>query len=297
MENEFIMRKAFKYFILTSLVFSTTCISYTYAQEISNANEEDCAVTLRKSQKLYEDGLIEQVPINILSCLENGGFTNEDKSSAIRLMIYAYLFDDKKVKAEEYMIKLLKLDPELQINEAVDPQEFIQLYNSFRTSPTYSFNFSIGSNLTFVSLMTQYGVHDVNNQQPLYSTELGFNVGVGVNRNLFKNAAISLDFIYTQFKTQYTAVQLDIFNVSYQEDLAFVTAPLSFKYSLNNRKSPLFPHFRIGGTVGYLFDSESELTREYIDGSKVPVEGPKVSLLDSRKSTCFLGNGRCWNKL
>jgi len=276
-----------KHYLLIALMLGISLYSYTQVSV-----KEDCAVTLKKCQKLYEEGLIELIPDLLIPCFNSNSFTNKNKISALRLIVKTYLFDDKKDKAEEYMIKLLKIDPETQINEAVDPQELIQLFESFRTDPIYSLNINIGSNLTFLKVLEDYGIHDIDQKEANYKPVLSFNIGGGINRNLFDNAAISIDINFSQLSINYKESQWDFSELEYNENLNFFTLPISFYYALKKRNSPIYPHFKIGINTGYLATSKAVLTRFYNDKSLPTVEGPEVKRID-RSNNIF--HRKQWN--
>ena len=98
--NSFIMSilLSLKIVILVFLLIFTQ-VKFLYAQE-------DCALSLIKAQKLFDEGVIEEVPGTLAPCL-NSGFSKEEKVSAYKLLVLTFLFEDRLNDAQNAMLKLL----------------------------------------------------------------------------------------------------------------------------------------------------------------------------------------------
>ena len=75
-----------KYLVLLMLVIGTNGV-------IAQEEEEGCALTLIEAQKLYDDGLIEQIEKTLQPCIDKG-FTADETEQAFRLIILASLYSD-----------------------------------------------------------------------------------------------------------------------------------------------------------------------------------------------------------
>ena len=94
------MLKEIKYIaIIISIIVSCS----GYAQD----EENNCFLSLKEAEKLYDQGKLELVYPTLSNCL-NDGFTKEEKVQAYRLLVLTYLFDDKTQKAEQNMEFLLE---------------------------------------------------------------------------------------------------------------------------------------------------------------------------------------------
>ena len=62
------------------------------------------------------------------------------------------------------MLALLRTDTEFKVNDAVDPAEFVALYNTFRTYPIYRIGGKLGGVAAGPSVMTSdYSDDGTNN--------------------------------------------------------------------------------------------------------------------------------------
>ena len=113
--------------------------SYTFAQVTS------CAQTLRLAQSTYEQGRLHEIPIILESCLKSGGFNQQEKVQAYKILTNAYIYLEEPEQADQMMLNLLNTDHYFEVNEAVDPAEFVALYKTFRTTPIYRFGGKLGS--------------------------------------------------------------------------------------------------------------------------------------------------------
>ena len=112
--------------ILIYLIITSFFIPLSFAQD-------DCSVLLRRAQKYYDDGVIEEVPALLTSCLEDG-FTKEEKVDAYKLLILCSIYEDNIDQADDQMLAFLKANPEYEINQSVDAAEFIHFFKSYKTS-------------------------------------------------------------------------------------------------------------------------------------------------------------------
>lgn len=247
--------------------------------------QEDCAIALRNGQKFYEEGLLEKVPPLLAPCI-NSGFNKEEKVQAYRLLILTYLFDDKMVEAEVYMEKLLKQEPEYQINDVIDPIEFIQLYESYRTLPIYSLGIFGGVNKTLGMQTEAYGINNVENKKATYSPK-GMGVQFGIKANFFvmKNLEFNVNAQYINQKFEYKNALYDFTELTSNESQTLISLPLSFTYDIMTGKYT--PYIRLGGSMAYLLNSNTNLVRTYTDGSHTDVAGPSISLTSQRQRWNF----------
>ena len=54
---------------------------------------QECGTKIQDAQKLYEQGLIEEIPQMLAPCMQDG-FTNVQVIEVYKLIILFYLFDD-----------------------------------------------------------------------------------------------------------------------------------------------------------------------------------------------------------
>jgi hypothetical protein len=157
---------------------------------------------LNEAQKLYENGKIEQIPSLLNNCIESG-FNRENRIQAFRLLTLVYLFEDNSVKAEKTLLSLLKIDPEYKVNQAIDPVEFIRLYNSFNTAPLFSLGILGGPSMTVPHLIEPVSPNGFDEANPQYSSS-GISVSVGLKAiyhiNSIWDLSIEPSFSYLSFQ-------------------------------------------------------------------------------------------------
>jgi hypothetical protein len=181
---------------MLKLKFILVCLSAFIALHgISQTSEnEGCVLVLKEAEGLYEQGKLELIPMILKECLENG-FNKEEKVKAYRLLTLTYIFDDNTEMADQTMELMLKLSPEHKINQAIDPVEFIYLYNSFRTSPVASFGISGGANISMGRLLETYSL-DNSTSNTTYFSQAGFQGGIHGNYFITKKLCVNVEALY-----------------------------------------------------------------------------------------------------
>ncbi|NOT73831.1 MAG: PorT family protein [Cyclobacteriaceae bacterium] len=131
------------------------------------AQNINCSQVLRLARSQYEQGRLHEMPALMEGCLNDKsgkGFTKEERREAYRLLTLAYIYLEEPEKADESMLALLNTDHFFQINNSLDPAEFIALYNKFRHDPVYWLSLKFGVNVTQPSVSGNYyvGSHAAN---------------------------------------------------------------------------------------------------------------------------------------
>lgn len=168
------------------ILFAALLTVKSYAQS-------DCIVNLNEAERLYSQGQIEKIPSLLNGCIESG-FSKENKINALRLLTLVYLFEDNQVKAEKTLLRLLKTDPEFKINRAIDPLEFINLYNSYNTAPVFSLGLSSGINNTFPRLLETFSHNSFKDANPKYTSN-GIGVNLGFSTTYHINSKMDMSFV------------------------------------------------------------------------------------------------------
>lgn len=227
-----------------------------------------CTQTLREARTVYDEGRLQELEPLLSSCLENG-FTREEKVEAYRLLILSYIYLDEPDKADETMLKLLKTEPLYTVNRAVDPEELINLYNSFRTWPILRAGIRLGANATIPNVIAANGVSNYNNggSRGEYEYLIGFSGVLQAEILLSSKLSVSTEFVFSNMVFDYDNEQLIV-----NPDGSIVTQNMlierqswgqlhvmgSYTFTLNK----LNPYISLGGAVGYNFYTESTNERE-----------------------------------
>ncbi len=275
------MLKNNKYKVLLIALLILLSNEYSFAQE----EEKACSVVLKQAEAMYDGGKIESVPIILQKCIEHG-FSKELKLRAYKLIITSYLFDDKKEKAKEYMLKFLKLNPEYELNRAIESTEFIQLYDLYRTLPIYSVGFIGGGNLSNTSITESYGVHNISNTDiNLRPNGFGYHFGISINKYITKKIEINIQpmIVYNTFS--YTDSIFDFTYVEIDEDQIRFDIPISITYEFGKKR--VRPYIRAGFSAGYIISSYSKANRIYSNNAHPNISGTDIDLLNCRRSFNF----------
>jgi hypothetical protein len=179
------------------------------------------------------------------------------------------------------MLKLLKLEPEYEINQAVDPSEFIGLFDNYRTLPVYSLGVFGGLNYSNINVTELYGVHNISNAAYEYnSSGMGYQLGARLNRFLVKGLEFCLEFSLAQSNYEYIDSAMSFSFVSFDEKQTRLDLPLSFTYQFEINK--IEPYIRLGFSNSYLLNAFGTAMRKYTDDSHRDITGSDIGLSDFR---------------
>lgn len=162
------------------LLFFSTLAVFAQVEEKS-----DCVIKLEQAQTKYNQGRIQDVEPLISQCIESGEFNKADQSQALKLLTLSYIFLKEIELAESTMLRLLETNHEFQINEAVDPSEFINLYNKYRTDPVISIGILGGVAIGLPIIKQLNSATDINEApRQKYTPQIGFRVGLNTEYKL-----------------------------------------------------------------------------------------------------------------
>lgn len=222
-----------------------------------NANGQICEQKLREAQLTYEKGRIDEVPALLKGCLESG-FTKEQQIAAYKLLVLNYLYYNEKSKAEEAMTFFLKLNPEYKVQEGIDPPEFINLYNTFRTTPVFLYSPRAGVNVPYIQETMRYSVDNDNIYNGSYSSSVGYQAGM-VLEIPFKVISIEPGIFYTVTKYSFSDKLLNYAKINYNETQATINVPVVVRYKFG--KGRVRPFIGAGGGFRYLLSANASIIR------------------------------------
>jgi outer membrane protein with beta-barrel domain len=190
----------FVLFIFISL-FSSALIAQEAVQEVEE--KSDCVIKLEQAQAKFDQGRIQDVEPLIAKCLEGKEFNKAEKTQALKLLTLTYLFLEEPELAEANMLRLLETSHEFTVNQAIDPSEFINLYNKYRTEPLYSIGLLVGG-VAATPIVTQLNsTRDLNNNvRQKYTPLVGIRVGANGEYKLFDKVYVNAGLNLTTIKFQ-----------------------------------------------------------------------------------------------
>lgn len=260
-------------FILSLLV----AVKPTYGQK-------NCPQTLKKAQDTYEEGRISEVPDLLDECLKSkDGFTKAEKIDAYKLLTLTWLYFNEKTKAEESMHHFLVLNPEYEINEAIDPTEFINLYNSFRTTPVLIYGIKLGFNGQDINVIRNFSVDNSSISRGKYKSPIGLQIGLTFEIPLKKRLSLLTELNLTKKTYQYNDEILGFAKVQFIEKQTLLELPLMLHFNFNKNQKKFRPYINAGGTFSYLVGDRAEVTRkDDRDGTQLDVPGPEIKIASLR---------------
>ena len=217
----------------------------------SSFSQNFCTQTLKQAQEAFDEGRISAVPGILEQCLKNG-FNKEEKATAYRLLALTYVYLDEPVKADEAMLMLLKFKPEYKINPSVDPSEFINLYNGFRTDPIYRLGVKGGANFMIIDLVKMNSTNGDIAEEIRIKSNVGFQLGVASEIPWKNNLEICPELLFTtkELKFDYESAGQ---RSNYKERVNQVSLPVLLKYSIG--KKNYIPTVNAGIEVNYLISA------------------------------------------
>jgi len=250
---------------------------------ISFSQQEDCIFKLQEAEKLYTQGLIEEIPQLLEPCIKKG-LSKEDKLQAFKLVILSYLFDDNQQEAEREILNYIKQYPEYEIIPT-DATEFVYLFESYNPVPVYSFGGSFGSNTSLMSLLEPFDTENLDDYTGDYTPSgMGLQGGLFIDRYLHKNWRLSVELFYSQNKFKYNDLLYGFAQINYIETHTAIHLPLTVTYSFKTEKK-WNPYLRAGFGTSLLLDAKSTMTRDYVETGSLQFAKIKGSDIDIKNNT------------
>ena len=202
------------------------------AQETSS-----CAEKLKNAQTLFEKGQVEQVPSMLSQCLKSG-FTRKESLLAYKLIIQAYLFEDKQETADSAMMAFLKTNPEYQISPT-DHSSFVHLYSNFKVKAIVQISLNLGVNLPFVSLVTTDPAPGYPVKGNYSSSGFNYSASIEAKFEINKKMEINIEPGYSQiaftnvvpfYNTSYYKSRI----ITYTENQKRIEIPVSLTYNFRS---------------------------------------------------------------
>jgi len=234
------------------------------------AQEERCTQNLEDAQLRYDEGRIQDVEGLLESCMDT--YDKAQKVLALRLIILSAIFQKQEEHADDLMLELLQTNHEFVPDDALDPTEFINLYNTYRTKPIFNIGFHAGLNLTFNDVRA---LHTVGQQgwKKEYSIINGFTVGLLYEWEFKPRWILYPELQYVQKKYTLSEEYMGILSNDLiakgdiNETYIWAELPVSVQYVFRDNKQ-FKPYVFLGGTLGYLLSSQypgDNNTREISD--------------------------------
>ena len=236
----------------------------TYAQ--------DCAEVLQDAQSKYDEGKIHEIPQMLANCLTGTTFTKEERVIAQRLLTLCYLQLNEPELADKSMLGLLNTNPEFQINEAVDPVEFINLYNTFRTDPVMRVGIRGGVSGSIPFIYSKANSESNKDFSGRGYPDMGFQAGPSVEFDLTDKIILNGELFYNQYVYQ-NKINSDYIKRSFEKlTFSYLSIHALAHYNLIN-KNLFGKRFTLHGTLGLSNEIMLDMTSELLEASVITRTG------------------------
>jgi hypothetical protein len=211
-----------------------------YSQETGS-----CAEKLKNAQSLFLKGQVEQVPSMISECMKSG-FTREESLSAYKLLIQAYLLEEKLDLADSTMLAFLKTNPEYEISPT-DHSSFVHLFNNFKVKPVLKVSVHMGTSVPFLTgVGTPNSIASESGVNKYTSKLINLYASLELKYELVKKLELNVEAGYSQMAFTNTEQFLGIGTTTYTETQKRIEIPVSLTYSFKS-----FGKFTPYGRLGF----------------------------------------------
>ncbi len=240
------------------------------------AQATNCAQTLRLAQSVYDQGRLHELEDIINKGLSGGDCDTQSTVSLYKLLTLAYIYLEEPQKADDSMLKLLQTDHYFEINEAVDPAEFVALYNTFRTHEIYRVGAKLGVNASQPNVVNSVSAVELApGSEYRYGIAILFGGAIDVPLN--DKMTLHGELLYLQRKFElYLKVERGVdpsgnpITNEFQgfEKENWLSLPLSFEYKFVEKKYN--PYVMGGISIDYLLGAELSSLRTRDEAASIP---------------------------
>lgn len=220
--------------------------------------QNTCTDQLRIAQRRFDDGLLDEIPQLLASCMKEG-FTDEEKTNAYKLLIQTYLFNEQPEKADEVMLQFLREFPDYSI-ASNDPKEFINLHRTYRTDPIFKIEGKIGGTFCAPLVLEPNGVGNIESTTAKYKPLIGLVAELNYIDVFFKDFDYSIGASFTFSRLSYSIKPFDFSTLTGTYSNMYVGVPLAIRYNFKYKGINLF--VKAGIEPMYLVSSSINLTRK-----------------------------------
>lgn len=229
------------------------------------------AQTLRLARATYEQGRLHEIP----SQLNEGvlaAMNKQEKVEAYKILCLSYIYLEESGKADESMLNILRTDPYFEINEAVDPAEFVALYYTFRRNPIYRIGAKLGGNFSRPNVSESVSAVELD-KDSRYKPSFGLQFGVAAEFPIFEKLTLHGELLYLQHRYQIsekvTRVEMEtgetlVNEFTGIESQNWISLPISIEYAYLNTNSKFHKKFRPYVAGGFVL--------EYLTGAKITAD-------------------------
>ena len=234
-----------KFIFFNFLIFSGSIVS---------GQNTNCSEVLIKAQDTYKEGRINEIADMLQPCLETG-LSKQEKIEAYRLLSLTYLYFNEREQAQNAMTNLLKNDPEYKLRQS-DPTEFVNLYNSFRTTPIFLIGAKLGINGLDIDVKKNFSLDNSAAKRGKYESGIGIQGGLLVQFPLAKKISLLTELLYSINSYTYTDHLFGYASLEFPEKQVYLGLPVLLNYNFG-KSQKWIPYLNLGGSVSYLLSAKA----------------------------------------
>jgi Outer membrane protein beta-barrel domain len=231
------------------------------------------AQTLRLARATYEQGRLHEIPTQLNAEVISGMTSRQDKVEAYKILCLSYIYLEEPEQADEAMLNILITDHYFEINEVVDPAEFVALYYTFRRNPIFRIGAKLGGNFSRPNVSQNISAVELA-EGSRFKSSFGLQFGAAAEVPLFNKLTLHGELLYLQHRYQikekvYRGIDLQTGqSLSNEfrgiESQSWVSLPISVEYAYLNSESRFHKKFQPYVAAGFVF--------QYLTGAKITAD-------------------------
>lgn len=221
-----------------------------------------CADKLRNAQLLYERGQVEKIPSLLRDCLKTG-FKKEEEMAAYKLLIQAYLFNDKIDQADSAMLAFLKRNPEYQLS-TTDHSSFTYLFKSFVSRPFLQIGFHAGTSIPFLSFVDQNLTAGEPGRSVFRTNAANLMLSAEARIMLKEKLQLCIEAGYSRLQFSNKVNYLNFGLINYFETQNRLELPVTVSYDIKSY-GRFTPYFKAGAGVAINLRTSADIILEMTD--------------------------------
>ncbi len=221
-----------------------------------------CADKLKNAQILYEKGQVEQIPSLLTECLK-AGFKKEEELAAYKLLIQAYLIDDKIDKADSAMLAFLQGNPEYQLS-TTDHSSFTYLFNSFVSRPFFQIGIHAGTSIPFLSFVDQNLTAGEPGRSVFRTNAANLMLSAEARFMLKERLQLCIEAGYSRLQFSNEINYMNFAVINYSETQNRLEIPVTVLYDLKS-SGRFTPYLKAGAGVALNLRTSADISLEMTD--------------------------------
>lgn len=222
--------------------------------------QNSCEQSLKQAEEFYSGGDYDNSIQLLEKAIKECNLSYKKKEVAYELLAKTYLEQDNPEKAETAVFKLLKLNPQYELKENTEHEDFELLVKKFDVHPLFSIGLRNSAMMPNVKTVKNYSIlEEVDYTAPYKTNNTVMLYYLVLEYEFAKNYSISADVLkFDMYFNRNFSKNLG-WNMNYHEEFSMIEIPLYLKRYIRLGKS-FSTYIAIGG--GYLRMLEAEATAD-----------------------------------